>query len=489
MSRAAIPMAWLGLLALLTGCPTPRYGDDDDDDTGDDDSGGDDDATGDDDTTGDDDVTADDDSAGDDDTTVEVCEAFSFVERSEESCPWEDPGGCGEDLGCADWPTPAAGTVWRYTSTEERGADTWERTFHVYEPAGIAGPVPVVILLHGGTEDGLQFLTYDLARMADQGGETPGAYWFRNNEDCQYQYTSLLDMGFENPVTGFACVPDLVNYTNAQRYLAVMPDGLLDDGDACSRHWEDGRTPSPGWGTTDEHRDDVGFLDHIVATLLAEQGDLVDPERIHLMGASNGGMMTQRVMCNADNGFYPNLGGIASYTAIVASMPEPIALGLDGRPQCPASGALPLPVLYIAGNGIDTPDCEPYPCFDPVTNGDRLMPYGEAGNTYFVASPFGGRVIAADDAHQHWIDYDAGGPAPPTQVEQLGYFTEIRTTEFAGTDAQVVVFDTDRGYHMLSGTRMDFAPAGRALDYALRYRRLPDGTVQRAGNSPLAGEF
>ncbi len=481
----------LPVLLLLAGCPLLPDPPDDAASADDDDDADDDDAVDDDDSAGDDDTVDDDDSANDDDD-VEPCDAFTFVGRAEEDCPWDDEGSCNPQLSCATgWPPAFRGTVELFTSSEQVGEVVHDRSFHVYFPADLEGPVPLLILLHGGGEDGTRAIDWGPTRLADARGSSPGTIWYRNNEDCRFRFGGLLDMGFEDPVTGEDCTADLVQFTNDQRFVVVYPDGLLDAGEDCGRHWEDGRSPSPGSGTVEERRDDLGFVDHIIAVMLEQEAGLVDPERIYLAGGSNGGLMTGRVLCHLDDPCYPNLGRIAAASVLIATMAEPIVLGLDGRPQCPASGTLHRPVQFVLGDGIDTPDCAVYPCEEPVINGDGLMPYGEPGGAYHIPSPSGGRVIAAPDAYQLWLDFHgASGLGYPDQATTfLGYFTDVETAVWPGTDAEVVKYRTDGGSHFLLGTRMDFSPQGRMLDFLMRYRRLPDGQVVASEPSPISGDF
>ena len=90
-------------------------------------------------------------------------------------------------------------------------------------------------------------------------------------------------------------------------FVAVYPDGL-------SRRWNDGRRAP--WERRSESVDDVGFLARL-ARHLVERG-IADPDRLYLVGASNGGMMTFRMACEAP-------GAYAAYAAIIANMPAGLA--------------------------------------------------------------------------------------------------------------------------------------------------------------------
>ena len=120
----------------------------------------------------------------------------------------------------------------------------------------------------------------------------------------------------------------LTQQATAQGFALVYPD-------AIDRQWNDGR----GDPNSVEHAstvDDVGFLSALVADL-ATKG-LIDPARVFVMGVSNGGMMTYRMVCERAELF---VGAVA----IVANLPQAMA------PQCNPSRPMPLMVL----NGTKDP--------------------------------------------------------------------------------------------------------------------------------------
>ncbi len=111
-------------------------------------------------------------------------------------------------------------------------------------------------------------------------------------------------------------------YTLAERgWVEIYPSGL-------GRQWNYGRIGADGQPL--RTADDVGFLSALI-TKLARDG-LVDAERIYIAGASNGGMMTLRLACDATD-------LVAGAAVIIASWP----VGLD----CDAT--TPLPVLFVHG--------------------------------------------------------------------------------------------------------------------------------------------
>jgi polyhydroxybutyrate depolymerase len=115
-------------------------------------------------------------------------------------------------------------------------------------------------------------------------------------------------------------------FTEAARKLgfaAAFPRGI-------ALQWNDGRD---AWMSG---IDDVGFLKRL-ARELASRG-VADPARLYLIGISNGGMMTLRMLCEASELF-------AGAGTIIASMPA--AAGGRCRPR------RPVPVVMF--NGTDDP--------------------------------------------------------------------------------------------------------------------------------------
>lgn len=113
---------------------------------------------------------------------------------------------------------------------------------YLIQPVGGQGPYPVVVVLHGGTQDA-------------------NAVW---------KETSLP--------------------TLAQRegFIVVAPNGV-------NKHWNDGRgAVLGGEGST---ADDVGFLRAVIAQTI--QQDHGDAKAVFMVGPSNGGFMTQHYACNA----------------------------------------------------------------------------------------------------------------------------------------------------------------------------------------------
>lgn len=142
-----------------------------------------------------------------------------------------------------------------------------ERSYLMVTPAGAGrGPFPVVVALHGALMDGRAMRrTFGLDDVADR-----------------------------------------------EEFVAVYPDGL-------GRRWNDGRRQP--WRRRSESVDDVAFLTRLARRLIDE--GIADPDRLYLVGASNGGMMVFRMACEAPAIF-------TAYAAIIANMP--IRLAKSCRP-------------------------------------------------------------------------------------------------------------------------------------------------------------
>ncbi|MBL8678638.1 MAG: hypothetical protein JNK05_05710 [Myxococcales bacterium] len=409
---------------------------------------------------------------------------FRFVSSAPETCP-------STDVDCASWPPSTAGTVTRMTSQETRDGRTRTRTFHVYVPSRVTGRVPLVVMLHGGAPSTSNAALEQLARSYDELADGRAVSWRRNTANCQLSLGSppLYAQRFEDRA-GQPCVAPMVSVTSSQPYILVLPDGVKDDpSDPAStngQHWEDGRVPSPGQIGDAEHRDDVGFIDHVLEVLLLRPD--VDPERVGLIGVSNGGMMAQRIACHAADPRTPRLGRIAAFSVQIAAMPEAIHRGLSGRELCPTRGDRAVSIAFFVANGVDTPQCARYGCSSPTINGDSRMPYGVAGGTYSVNSPDSGRVIAADDSHRRWVDYAvaSGAGAPTLATTMEGVFTSVRTTTFAASPARVVVFETRGGVHGAQYSRNDFNSVARPVEFVLSYRINAAGVLRY---EPAAGSF
>lgn len=116
------------------------------------------------------------------------------------------------------------------------------RTFHLYRPAGIGGPAPLVVMLHGGFGD---------ARQAER------AYHWDTEAD-------------------------------AEHFIVAYPDGV-------DRAWNAGTCCGKPMHA---NVDDTGFLTGMVSTIQTQMP--IDPARIYATGMSNGAIMALRLGCQSN---------------------------------------------------------------------------------------------------------------------------------------------------------------------------------------------
>jgi len=166
--------------------------------------------------------------------------------------------------------------------------DNLTRTFAYYMPPNLPDtPVPLVLLLHGGGQNGHNTWAFEAGQ----------------------RWKTLAD---------------------EHQFIVLLPEGQPDPNDPDNHHWNDCRTgvTSPDLTTT---ADDVGFILALIEW--AETTFNIDTQRIYATGASNGGMMTYRLGSEAPATF-------AALAASIANQPEPS--------ECVAPSQ-PVPILIMNG--------------------------------------------------------------------------------------------------------------------------------------------
>ena len=116
-----------------------------------------------------------------------------------------------------------------------------DRTYRVYQPAGLPASAPLVVMLHGGYGDGAQ-------------------------AERSYGWDQLAD---------------------SAKIVVAYPDGI---GRAWNVHGCCGRPAR-------DNVDDVGFITAMVGQIEGAIG--IDPSRVYATGISNGGMMSYTLACNS----------------------------------------------------------------------------------------------------------------------------------------------------------------------------------------------
>lgn len=158
---------------------------------------------------------------------------------------------------------------WRESSIAVGGSERWYR---VYVPAALPKNAPLVLLLHGGG-GGMRTL------FRESGGGTR----------------------------------EWVGVAEREKFLLLTPNGVSGKtGDTRSDHqnWNDLRSdPSE----SQSRADDVGFIRALLDHVGAAYG--TDPARVYVTGASNGGIMTYRLIIEAPERF-------AAAAAFIAHLPR-----------------------------------------------------------------------------------------------------------------------------------------------------------------------
>ena len=179
----------------------------------------------------------------------------------------------GRRLRCGE-PRQGGTTEAKCYSLEHAGR---KRTFRLYAPARRDGPLPLILVLHGGGGSGgnMEWMTQrGFNRIADRDGA-----------------------------------------------LIAYPDGV-------EKGWNDGRTDLRSEAVK-QGVDDVGFLRALVQELSA--GFPIDPTRVYATGMSNGGLMSYRLACDAADVF-------AAVAPVAANLS--VELAPRCRPSRPVSIAI-----------------------------------------------------------------------------------------------------------------------------------------------------
>jgi poly(3-hydroxybutyrate) depolymerase len=404
---------------------------------------------------------------------------FAFVSREVAQCP-------SALMDCSTkWPASTLGTMYLYRINEKNDLQTLTRTAYVYRPRNLAPKSPVLFFLHGGTGSAFEVIDKipNLMQLADERSRTSGISWRKNTATCRYTAQGQ----FKN-TSGQNCSPPMLNFSNSTQFTLVMPEGILSKNSTTDRHWEDGRVPSPGFDTTAENRNDIGFINFLLKTVKEKEADVVHAGRVYVAGASNGGMMTQKLACLSKN--YPELSKVAAFSSLVAALPEPLISGQSGRALCPEQGGV-FPISFFVGFGISQPTCSPFGCTTPTVSGDGRMPYGVAGGVYTVNSPDGGQVVSAQDSQEFFVSYllNSGAGSTTAVNTDVGYYTNLRVHSFAGSAIKIHVYETDGGRHAALSTRMDFNVLGRMWSFLSSFERGADNSILPIGASAVSGDY
>lgn len=184
--------------------------------------------------------------------------------------------------------------------------------------------------------------------------------------------------------------------------------------DAHDKFWNDGRVGQDGLPLRDT--DDVGFIRALLSRLASE--GRIDPDRVFAVGASNGGAMTQRLICQA-----PGL--LAG--AVISIMTFPI--GLD----CPAGP--PTPMMFIWGTA------------------DPLVPY--QGGTIQTRRKNRGSVRSAEQTLRFYADRNRCQAVRSVNLpDRNDDDTQVRKLIYSGCAAPLQAIVMEGGGHVWPGRRV-----------------------------------
>ena len=219
---------------------------------------------------------------------------------------------------------------WQESSIEYDGLTRWYR---IYLPETDQEQIPLIVYLHGGTLS-MRSLFSPLAGKSN----------------------TLLDIASQEGVA--LLVPNAVNSETGDTF-----------GD--EQNWNDLR---PDQAAGQSKVDDVGFINALLDLILEDE--LIDPDRIFVTGASNGGMMTYRLLIETPERF-------AAGAAFIANLPDlPDTLPVPSQPTA---------LMILNGSA------------------DPLVPWGGG-----VVAKDRGEVISTAETVTWWISINH---ADPGQVE------------------------------------------------------------------------
>ncbi len=232
-------------------------------------------------------------------------------------------------------PNPGASTTKTIASLDINGTTRW---FSLFLPTQPASPPPIVVVLHGGGQS-----------MHSIFGPNAG---------------------------GTSAWPVLAE---KHGFLLLAPNGVdagSGDTNGDSQNWNDFRTSS---FRGKSEADDVTFINMLVDHVATVHG--ADRSRIYLTGASNGGMMTHRLLVETPERY-------AAAATFIAALPDGVTLPPPTRPT---------PLMMINGTR------------DPLVNwnGGEVRLLGARGR---------GRVMSAHDTLAWWIAANRAGPATAQDI-------------------------------------------------------------------------
>lgn len=207
---------------------------------------------------------------------------------------------------------------------------------------------------------------------------------------------------------GIAGTTGMTGAADQAGFVAIFPN-------AAGSQWNDGRA------TTRSSTDDVGFVRAVIADAAARFG--VDSSRVFATGLSNGGLMTQRLACDA-------AGSFRAFGVVVANMPA------DLRGSC--SPSRPVPMMFF--NGTD----------------DNLMPYGGGSIRSAPGRGAGGEVLSYAQTKDFWASMNgcSGSTGEVAVPDRANDGTEVSVEQFRSCrgGAELTFYTVAGGGHTWPGS-------------------------------------
>ena len=253
-------------------------------------------------------------------------------------------------------------------------------------------------------------------------------------DDCSHHRRCPIIVMLHGGMGSPALIADqsgLVEYVERDRFIAVFPA-------AGDRPWNDGRAH------THCAENDVAFLTTLVRHVAIQYGG--DPKRAFLAGASNGGMMTQHVACQA-------AGTFRAYAVVQANLPAELVQHPPSRP---------VPILFILSR-----DDPRMPWNGGKIPGRRQI--GAAGRLIGA----GGRVLSAPDSVDFFARANHCEGQETTEMHGSGDGGDpVRIHMFRGGGSPVILYELFGAGHGWPGSRTTryarteqlFGPVSQILD-------------------------
>jgi polyhydroxybutyrate depolymerase len=205
----------------------------------------------------------------------------------------------------------------------------------------------------------------------------------------------------------------------ARGWVLAIPQGV-------EKGWNDGRAPVTEKDRRRSTVDDVGFLTRLIATL--EETHDIDPNRVMMVGVSNGGHMAYRLGIEAADHF-------TAIAPVIAGHP---AIWTTGQPGLWTEAGPARPVSVLVMNGTKDP----------------LIPY--KGGQVTVFDQERGEVLSAADTIAWWSARDRCPSPPSTRTlpdrdPEDGTRVTVKRRDGCADGTEVTLVRVDGGGHTWPG--------------------------------------